>query len=301
MQNNELKITVNNKNDPDYEVMFDALINEVFGFSFDIWFERKLWDEQYISYSIIDNGKMLANLCVYDNDMIIGGERFRAIQLGAVCTCESARKKGLSRQIMERVMSDYNDVPAFLFANESVLNYYPRFGFQQVQVYKPVLKAELADNIGTSKIFSAKRSVGMKKNLKLDVDDPIVINTLKNKSCFSNILDCINTESIQMFHLLKDYSDDIYYLPESDVIVVAYQEYNRLFIADVIASKPVSFKSIVSELPFNNIETIEFGFCPDWLDVIPKWEPVPMSDVMFFIKGEWNLPDVFRFPAMSET
>ncbi|MCL2821169.1 MAG: hypothetical protein FWD38_10190 [Oscillospiraceae bacterium] len=181
------------------------------------------------------------------------------------------------------------------------MDFYPRFGFWQVQVYRPVLKAELADSIGTPEIFSADRATGMKKTVKLDVDDPRVTNALKNRNRFSNILDCLNTESIQMFHLLKDYSDDIYYLPESGVIVVAYQENNRLFIADVIASKPVSFKPIVSELPFNNIETIEFGFCPDWLDVSPVWEPVPMSDLMLFIKGDWNLPDMFRFPAMLET
>ena len=288
------EITINKRNNPVYEVMFDGLINEVFGFSFDTWLERKLWDEQYVSYSIIDDEKMLANLCIFDNDMIVSGEKFRAIQLGAVCTRESARGKGLSRQLMERVLSDYNDVPAFLFANESVLEFYPRFGFRQTQVYRPTLKKVVNNR-------DALSESEQKKVVKLDVDSPIVNSEIKNRNEYSRILDCLNTQSIQMFHLLKDYPEDIYHLPETDVIVVAYQEESRLFIADVIASKPVTFESIICELPFNNIETIEFGFCPDWLEVTPIWELVPMCDVMFFIKGEWNLPDVFRFPAMSET
>jgi len=294
MSINSNEITINKQNNPVYEVMFDGLINEVFGFSFDTWLERKLWDERYVSYSIIDDGKMLANLCVFDNDMIVSGEKFRAIQLGAVCTSESARGKGLSRQLMERVLSDYSDVPAFLFANESVLDFYPRFGFRQVQVCRPILKAAVNNR-------DALSESELKKVVKLGVDRPIVKNAVQNRYGYSKILDCLNTKSIQMFHLLKDYPEDIYHLPELDVIIVAYQEENRLFIADVIAGKPVTFESIISELPFKNVETIEFGFCPDWLEVTPIWEPVPLSDVMFFIKGEWNLPDVFRFPAMSET
>jgi len=288
------EITINKQNNPEYEIMFDALINEVFGFSFDTWLERKLWDERYVSYSIVDNGKMLSNLCVCDTDMIVSGERFRAIQLGAVCTSETARGRGHSRQLMERVLSDYSDVPMFLFANKSVLDFYPRFEFRQVQVYRPTLKAA-ANNRG------ALSESEQKKVVKLAVDSPIVKSAIKSRSGYSKILDCLNTQSIQMFHLLKDYPEDIYYLPKLDVIIVAYQEENRLFIADVIASKPVTFEEIIIELPFYNIEAIEFGFCPDWLEVTPTWESVPMSDVMFFIRGKWNLPDVFRFPAMSET
>jgi len=282
-----MKISKNNKNDLKYETMFDALINEVFGFSFDIWLERKLWGERYVSYSIIENEKMLANICVFDTDMIVNGKQVRAIQLGAVCTSLAARGRGFSRLLMDHVLLEYENIPAFLFANESVLEFYPRYGFRQVQTYRPVINTAINNNT---------LSV-----VKLDVDDPILFNTIKNRYSYSKVLDCLNTGSTNMFHLLKDYHDDIYHLPGSDVIIVAYQEANRLFIADVISSKPVIFETILPELPFNGIELVEFGFCPDWLEVVPVWESVSMSDVMFFIKGNWDLPEVFRFPAMSET
>ena len=287
MHINNIPITTMNRNDPEYEVMFDALINEVFGFSFDVWLRRKLWDERYVSYSIIDGGKMLANLCICDTDMKVDGERFRAIQLGAVSTSKSARGKGLSKRLMERVMSDYADIPAFLFANKSVLDFYPRFGFRQVQTYRPVLY-EIINN-------------DPQKAVKLDADDPVVVDKLNGRSNYSEILDCLNTQPTQRFHLLMDYPDDIYHLPEFDVIVVAYQDNNRLFLADVFSGKPVAFEAIKCSLPFENIDLIEFGFCPDRLDVSPVWEAVPMDHVMFFVKGNWNLPEVFRFPAMSET
>jgi len=280
-----MEITINNQNNPDYENLFDDLIREVFGFSFDTWLERKLWDERYESYSIIKDGIMLANLCVFKAEMIVQEQRFQAIQLGAVCTRKSEHGNGLSRMLMEHVLAIYTDTPAFLFANDSVIDFYPRFGFRQEQTFKPVISTEI-DNYN--------------KPMHLGVDDLILKDTLANRVGHSVVFDCLNTESIQMFHLLNAH-EDIYFLPESEVIVVAYRTDTHLFIVDVIAKKPVTFDQIKVELPFNGIETIEFCFCPDWMDVKPTWEPVSMADVMFFVKGEWNLPDAFRFPATSVT
>jgi len=59
-----MTITMNNQNNPAYEAMLDTLIQEVFGFSFEPWFEYELWDKNYESYSIIENGKMLSK-CMY--------------------------------------------------------------------------------------------------------------------------------------------------------------------------------------------------------------------------------------------
>jgi len=281
-----MEITVSKKNDHTYEVLFDDLIKEVFGFSFDTWLERKLWDDRYESYSIIKDGLMLANLCIFKADMIVKGQRFPAIQLGAVCTRKSSRGKGLSRLLMEHALSLYTDTPAFLFANDSVVDFYPRFGFRQEQTYKPTIVTAINNYV---------------QAMPLSPDDVSFQDVLKNRASHSTVFDCLNADSIQMFHYLKDYEDAIYKLPKCGAIIVAHQADAHLFIADVIAKKPVTFEQIKSELPFTGVEMIEFGFCPDWLDVKPTWELVSMSDVMFFVKSEWDLPDAFRFPATSET
>ncbi|MCL1983539.1 MAG: hypothetical protein FWG53_10720 [Clostridiales bacterium] len=76
----------------------------------------------------------------------------------------------------------------------------------------------------------------------------------------------MNTQSVQIFHLLMDYAD-----------------------------------GLIRELPFSGVELVEFGFCPDWLGINPRWEQVDWDKEPFFLKGDWNLPEVFRFPAMSAT
>ena len=102
-----------------------------------------------------------------------------------------------------------------------------------------------------------------------------------------------------MFHLLLDYPDSIYRLPGCDVLAVVKQQGDRLFIADIIASEPVMFEAVRRELPFAGIHRVEFGFCPDWLGVSPEWNPAGTNH--YFIRGEWNLPENFRFPILSET
>ncbi len=282
-----MQVTMKCQNDPAYERLFDNLIQEVFGFSFKTWFERQLWNEYYESYAIIDQGSMLANVCIYKTDMLLGGKPFRAHQFGAVATRKSARGKGLSRLLMAHVLAKYPDTPAFLAANPSVIDFYPQFGFCRVQTHKPFISADLDQ---------APHDI-----YKLNPDDDRVKNAIKTRRCYSQVLDSINTQSIQMFHLLMDYSDHLFYLPGCGAIVIAEQEDNRLFIADVISSKPVAFEQIKLELPFTGVKQIEFGFCPDWLGIAPEWELVNTDEQPYFILGNWQLPGKFRFPAMSET
>ena len=282
-----MNITTNSQNDPTYESLLDDLIQEVFGFSFAPWFRRKLWDERYESYSIIADNIMLANVCIYKADLLINRQPFRAHQFGAITTRKNKRGKGLSRLLMEHILSLYTDTPAFLFANPSVIDFYPRFGFRQVQTYSPGLAITINNTSN--------------KAVKYSPDDDFVRKMLYDKRVMSNIVDSNNMQPIEIFHLIMAYSDGTYYLPDCDALIIAKQKDNTLFLADIITQKPLTFDTLAKELPFKGVKYVEFGFCPDWLGVAPSWEPVDGSEEPFFIYGDWNLPETFCFPAMSVT
>ena len=282
-----MHITVNRCSDPAYEALFDEHIQEVYGFSFSPWLERKLWDERYESYSVIANGRILANVCIFKTDMLIGGQPVRAHQFGAVSTRASERNKGLSRRLLEHVLSIYPDTLAFMAANPSALDFYPRFGFRRVQTYRP----EIAVSIDNSP----------DKAVRLDPDDSLVLGALHGPRVYSGLVDSMNTQSVQRFHLLLNHPEDICLLPNCGVIVIARQDGEKLYLADVIAPKPLAFDSLMRELPFCGVKRVEFGFCPNWLDVVPDWNPANMDEEPYFIRGNWNLPKRFRFPALSET
>jgi len=167
-----MNIAVNNRNNPEYEAMLDHLIQEVFGFSFAPWFRRKLWNSDYESYSIIENGKMLSNVCIYKSELLINGRKTTAIQLGAVATRKSERGKGMSRIIMEHILSLYPCTPAYLFANQGVLDFYPKFGFTQTQTYKPEISLTINNNAAAV--------------VKCNVSDKIVTRALSGRNVFSN-------------------------------------------------------------------------------------------------------------------
>lgn len=282
-----MQITMNNHNSPEYEAMFDDLIREVFGFSFAPWFERKLWDERYESYSIIDDGQMLANTCIFKTDMCVMGQPMRAHQFGGVAVRPSARGRGLSRMIIEHILEKYPDTPAFLGANPSVIDFYPKYGFKQVPVCRPIINATIDNPTAPSDL----RSTG----------DPELHHALENNACYSKVLDCLNSQPVQVFNLIMGYPESIYYLPHSGAFAVCKQADEKLFIAGIFSSSPMAFSAIAHELPFSGVTQVEFGFNPDWLGIEPEWTPIDAAKEPYFVRGDWHLPEHFRFPALSET
>ena len=55
------------------------------------------------------------------------------IQLGTVMTAPPCRKQGLSRFLMEEIKKDWEGRcdGMYLFANDTVLDFYPKFGFSR--------------------------------------------------------------------------------------------------------------------------------------------------------------------------
>ncbi len=281
-----MRIVMCRGGDPVYQTMLEDLIREVFGFSFAPWFARGLWDERYESHAIVEDGRMLANISLFKSDLVVAGKRVRAHQFGGVPTRGEARGRGLSRRLMEQVTNLYPETPAYLAAHPGVAGFYPRFGFRKIETFRP----EKTIRIDNPDVLAHR----------LDPDDPAVAFAL-NERLYSGELDSVNAQPIRMFHLLMDYPDGIYRLPDCGAIVVAEQEGDRLLIADVLSARPIPFDTLRSELPFVGIRTVSFGFCPEWLGVAPDWKPVDGEREPFFVRGTWELPARFVFPLLAET
>ena len=277
-----MKIEMQNQNAPFYEALFNDLMCESFGFSFEPWHKLGLWDERYESYSIIKNGAMLANVCILAADLLVGGNKLKALQLGAVATRRDYRGHGYSRMIIEHIIAKYPDTPMFLFANKSVPDFYPRFGFERTQEHKQVLSVAINNK---------------HEAVKLSPGDSRLTDLIYNRAVFSNILDCTNTQSVHIFHQIMDYSDDMYFLPERNAVVIAKQKGNKLLIADIITEKQFTFDELAAFLPFSGVSEVEFGFSADSFGITDCWQE---HNSILFTRG-LMLPEKFRFPKMSET
>ena len=128
-----MEILHNYRHDRALRQSFNALAEQTFGgLNFENWYQMGYWGENYDPHSIVIDGKVVANVSVNRCDLVIGGQRKKIYQLGTVMTDPEYRNRGLGRAIMEALepmLSQADGV--YLFGNDSVVDYYPRFGFRR--------------------------------------------------------------------------------------------------------------------------------------------------------------------------
>lgn len=279
-----MEISFCNTDNKNYQNILNVLLKEVF-FDFKFWYDLNLWDTNYESYSIIENDVMLSNICVYKAKILMGGKTFEALSLGAVATKKEFRGKGLSRKLMRHIMAKYPDTPMYLNANKNVINFYPKFGFKMLCEQLPVANL----NINNSEPAAY-----------LEYGNPKVRSYIYNRVNFSSKLDCLNAQSINMFHIYSGvYNSNIYELKNLDTLLIAKQNAQTLKINAVFSLKNISFKQLAKALPFTGINKIEFGFMPCWNDL--KFEMLSCEQDPWFIKNVGCNLNSLKFPELCAT
>jgi len=276
-----------NTDDKDYQRRLNALLSPIF-LDFSFWYDLNLWDERYESYAVtLDGaaGPIVSNICVFKTRLLWRGAPVEALSLGAVCTDPRHRGKGYARMLMERVLARYPRQPMYLSANESVLDFYPRFGFRPVREKLPALICTI-DNASPP--------------AKPAFDDPKVARYVRERKVFSNLLDCANADPVALFHIhLGPYKDCLYEIPECQALAVAGQEGETLRLYGLFALRSVRWEELAARLPFAGVRRVEFGFAPDALGAPFHWEEFD-GDALFVRGARCELGD-FKFPDLCFT
>jgi len=247
------RIIAGRHDDQSFKQQLNELTERVFGFTFTRWDALGLWDDRYRAYAVEEAGRLLANVSVARMDLLIGGRRQPAVQIGAVATLPEMRGQGLSRLLMEHVLHEYAAAPAFLFAHEGVLGFYPRFGFKQMTEVQPFIQ-----------LAAPLRGASCET---LAVNSPLLRQRLEARQRFSAILDVAEAAWINLFHLVMEFGNATYYLPEHDTIVIAKQKGDTVLIYDLLCSPESSLEHLIPDLPFPGATRLEFAFMPDGLGV----------------------------------
>lgn len=267
---------------------FNALMLETFGFSFEPWQRRGLWGADYTLYAIFEGEVMLSSVGVYQMDLLVNGEPQRAYQIGAVATRAGSRGQGLSRRILNHILDERPAAPFFLFANPSVLDFYPRFGFRRVQDQQPYLQ------MGLERLNALPGTMR-----RLSIESPTVGDYLTRRACFSNMVDCANAAPLHWFHLLLDFPENIYEIPALQTLFAAEQVDSTLTLYEVWAKRPITFAGLAPHLAFPGVREIRFGFNPDWLGV--DYRLTDYEDHHFFARGDFLFPQDAIFPMLLRT
>ncbi len=255
-----------------YRTSFNKLAGMVFGLDFEEWYQRGCWDERYICHSIAEGGEIIANVSASKLDLVVSGQTRRAVQIGTVMTHPDHRGQGYAACLMQQVLDTYADTCDFvyLFANRSVLDFYPRFGFSPVKTTEYEMEAPAETG----------RSVISAKPDKLDITSASGFGLLQQMLAVSrpvsDRLGVVNNTGLFAFYAMSVFPGSLYYWAEQETVVVAGHEGETLHLYDVVSPAPVRLEKLLPALCTGGTKKIRFHFTPDSL--LDRAYPVESGD-----------------------
>ena len=253
---------------------FNELAVKTFGINFNDWYQKGLWENQYIPYSLADGHKIVANASVNIMNFQQDGIFKNYIQIGTVMTDEAYRRKGLSRYLLEHILTEYKEKVdgIYLFANNTVLEFYPKFGFKAVQEYE------------YSKTIPEIDSVY--KVEKVDMSDKSNWDKLLDASSYAhvNMRLSMNNKGLLGFWTTSFKKESIYYIPEKEAYIIADIEEETLIIEELFAKQRLDLDKIAKSFG-DKIKTVKLHFTPYIIEGYTL-TPYQEDDCTLFIMGE---------------
>lgn len=268
---------------------YNALTQKTYGFSFESWYQSGYWGNAHVPYTLFDGGQAVANVSVNRMDLLLDGEVRTCFQIGTVMTDPAYRGHGLSRRLMEAVLAGHAGETVFLFANDTVLEFYPRFGFEK--------KAQVRFSAGLGR----PRGLARRLDMASPEDRRLLLEHYKKANPFSKI-QTVNGEGLLMFYCTGPMAECVFHLPEFDAVAVAEAEGDVLHCYDVYCEAGPRLSDILEALAPPGTRRVCLEFTP--VDSASfEITPVPEEeDAMFVLNGRglfgW---EPFLFPVISHT
>lgn len=272
------------KNDSAVLDSYNELTRNTFGFDFVKWHEEGHFGDMYVPHVIMEHDKVVSNVAVNKMQFDVGGNIKNYIQLGTVMTDEAHGRQGLNRKIMESILQEYADKVdgIYLFGNDSVLNYYPKFGFVPCKEYEYYFSY-------------VKNEDGLSYSLeKVDISDCEqakkvyeMLETYCTELSLQNENDAMYmSENLGLYHFWMDsvYRDDIYYLPEREAYVIGRLEDEKLYIYQIIGRNKVELARVAKAFEGEFSEVV-LGYTPVHKEGLSVREHKE-EDCTLFILGE---------------
>ena len=271
---------------------YNELTVKTFGFSFEQWYQQKYWTNSNIPYTLFDGDKAISNISINRMEVLWDGIKRNYIQIGTVMTDEAYRNQGLSRYLMEEVMKDWESQcdAMFLFANQSVLEFYPKFGFIKEMQYH----------------YSTDIQRGLESARKLNIDSTQDLELLKKyyekQNPFSKV-QAIHNFGLFMFYCSWIMKDNIYYSEQYDTIIIAEEDGDSLNCYDIYCDQGLDLLDILSTVATVKTKKVNIKFTPVDSSGFVVALADDLNDTLFVLKGKENLfqQDKILFPEISHT
>lgn len=268
-----MEILKNYRHDAALRASFNALAEATFdGLNFENWYRLGYWGDNYIPYSIIENGKVIANVSLNRTDLMLDGQRKRIYQLGTVMTAPEYRNQGYIRAIMAEIEKDTSGADGiYLFGNDNVVEFYPKFGFTPGK-----------EHIFTKAVSQTAPSTMTPIPMDIPENRQKLAAAMK-ASTFPTACHMVDNEGLIFFYAAQFMTGCVYYSGSLNTWAIAELEDGNLALHNIFTVSPVTLDSIIAAFG-PEVKTVTLGFTPA--------DPTGFScaeyheeDCNFFVKG----------------
>lgn len=271
-----------------YRQSLNQLVSKTFGFDFEEWYRQGYWSDQYRPYSLVYKDEIVANVSANPITFLAGGTPVSTLQIGTVMTQEPFRHRGLSRVLMERILKDYEKSCSllYLYANDTVLDFYPRFGFNKADEYNYTRRIDKPEHK-----YDFRRLDFREKQAK-EIITRLVAHTIPVAE-----YQMVGNPQLVYFYLITCLYDHVYYCEELDLAVIIEYMKDTMLLLDIYSEKAFDLNAVIDSLADSNTVKVRLGFTP--LDASAfSCEKYQEKGLTFFVKGK-NMISSGRFPVLS--
>ncbi|RDY32164.1 GNAT family N-acetyltransferase [Lachnotalea glycerini] len=276
---------------------FNELASGIFGINFEDWYKNGYWTDKYNPYSIVTENKVVANVSVNKMEFISNGKSVKYLQLGTVMTDKKYRNMGFIKTIMQEIEKDYYDIVdgIYLFANDSVLQFYPKFGYKKSTEYQySKVISNKFNEVGMARDKQA-RQIQMNNKEEWSLFEKAIENSVNNCA-----FEMKNNKELIMFYVTQFMKNNVYYVENESAYVIAENNEDELFLHNIFSGKIVNVDSIVEAFGYD-ISKVVLGFTP-LINQGYQVEKLCKDNTTLFLKGKGF--DLFEekeyiFPTLS--
>lgn len=271
---------------------FNSLAQNTFCIDFESWYQNGYWGDDNIPYVLMDGDKVVSNISVNIINTRWQDTSKLYIQLGTVMSEKEYWGKGLNRWLMEKVLEEWSSKcdAIYLFANDSVLNFYPRFGF------------EISSEYQYKKSIAKKAGIVRKLDMSIEDDKNLLLETYKYSNPFS-ALPMEGNDGLLMFYCSQYMRENIYYIEQYNAVVIAEYADENLVCYDIFCPNSCQIDELLCIMAHENTKVAILGFTPKHIDNYVVTELKENDTTLFILKGKENLfkENKIMFPLLSHS
>lgn len=256
---------------------FFDLAYATFAISFEDWYANGYWDDHYIPYALVYKNQVVANASVTILHTTWQNEKKKYIQIGTVMCAPAFRNRGYVRILLDEIIADWKDQSdaIYLYANDSVLDFYPKFGFQQAQEYQYFMP------------ISSHASDFIKLKMTEPKHQKRLLHCYRKNNPFTD-LPFLDNEGLLMFYCMGYMKDCIYYSKQHATICIAQFDGETLFCHDLFGAPSTDLTTILPDLALPQTKKVVLGFTPKQKEQY-LCQAITQDDVLFVYENKENI------------